>query len=87
VVFEVGVEEFEVVPDFPGLVVAAVCLALENCDIGLCGKCLVTIARSKRVGAKQNSMLQKQMIKEIVNVPIPDRRSCSRFARIFERPR
>jgi hypothetical protein len=39
------------------------------------------------VGAKQNSMLQKQMIKEIVNVPIPDRRSCSRFARIFERPR
>ena len=35
VVFEVRVEEFEVVPDFAGLVVAAVGLAFENRDVGL----------------------------------------------------
>ena len=35
VVFEVRVEEFEVVPDFAGLVIAAVDLAFEDSDIGL----------------------------------------------------
>lgn len=35
VIFEVSVEEFEVVPDFAGLVVAAVDLAFEDCDVGL----------------------------------------------------
>lgn len=36
-VFEVGVEEFEVVPDFTSLVVAAVGLAFEDGDVGLWG--------------------------------------------------
>jgi hypothetical protein len=35
VVFEVRVKKLEVVPDFAGLVVAAVYFALENCDVGL----------------------------------------------------
>ena len=35
VVFEVRVEEFEVVPDFAGLIVAAVGLAFEDGDVGL----------------------------------------------------
>ena len=34
-VFEVGVEEFEVVPDFAGLVVAAVGFAFEDGYVGL----------------------------------------------------
>lgn len=35
VVFEVRVEEFEIIPDFAGLIVAAVGLAFENGDVGL----------------------------------------------------
>jgi hypothetical protein len=35
VVFEVLLEELEVVPDFAGLVVAAVDFAFEDCDVGL----------------------------------------------------
>ena len=35
VVFEVRVEEFEIIPDFAVLVVAAVGLALEDGDVGL----------------------------------------------------
>ena len=38
-VFEVGVEEFEIVPDFTGLVVAAVGFAFEDGDIRLYGFC------------------------------------------------
>lgn len=46
-VFEVGVEEFEVVPDFAGLVVAAVGLAFEDCDVGLCG---LSVTRVRSTG-------------------------------------
>jgi hypothetical protein len=35
VVFEVGIEEFEIVPDLASLVVAAVGLAFEDGDVGL----------------------------------------------------
>lgn len=34
-IFKVRIEEFEVVPDFAGLVIAAVGLAFEDGDIGL----------------------------------------------------
>jgi hypothetical protein len=37
VVFEVLLEELEVVPDLAGLVVAAVDFAFEDCDVGLDG--------------------------------------------------